>query len=295
MQKIDMSRVREIAKRYKNHQITVFSAQMAYFLFLSIFPFLVFVMALASRLNLDLDAFVFDVQNGLPSNARTMLDDLINNYLVNDSISLLVISGSFTFWSVSRSVYALMRSFNTAYGREENRGFLQIKLTGIVFTLVLIILIIVTIALPTIGKSFFDYFARFIDYPPYFVEIFYVVRTVLSIAVYVFFILLIHKVLPAGNIKVKDIIYGSVFSIAGWFVLSKGFNYFASLFTNYALVYGGLASIVILMIWMYFVSTVLILGAEINSTIKDFRNREYPFYKRPIVKADTERNQDEII
>ncbi|MHB8963542.1 MAG: YihY/virulence factor BrkB family protein, partial [Saccharofermentanales bacterium] len=229
MQKIEISRVREIAKRYKNHQITVFSAQMAYFLFLSIFPFIVFVMALASRLNLNLDAFVYDVHNGLPSYAKAMLDDLINNYLVNDSISLLVISGSFTFWSVSRSVYALMRSFNTAYGREENRSYIRIKLTGILFTLVLIVLIIVTIALPTIGKSFFDYFDRFIDYPPYFIEIFYVVRSILSIAVYVFFILLIHKVLPAGNIKAKDIIYGSVFSIAGWFILSKGFNYFATL------------------------------------------------------------------
>ncbi|MHB1454878.1 MAG: YihY/virulence factor BrkB family protein [Saccharofermentanales bacterium] len=295
MPRIDRSRVEEIAKRYKNHQITVFSAQMAYFLFLSIFPFIVFVMALASRLHLNLDAFIYNVHNGLPSNAEAMLDDLISNYLVNDSISLLVISGSFTFWSVSRSVYALMRSFNTAYGREEDRSYLQIKLTGILFTLILIILIIVTIALPTIGRSFFDYFERFTDYPPYFVEIFYVVRSILSTAVYVLFILLIHKVLPAGRIKMKDIIYGSAFSIAGWFVLSKGFNYFASLFTNYALVYGGLASIVILMIWMYFVSMVLMLGAEINSTIKDFRNREYPFYRRPTAKADTEMNQDEVI
>ncbi|MHB8963838.1 MAG: YhjD/YihY/BrkB family envelope integrity protein, partial [Saccharofermentanales bacterium] len=67
------------------------------------------------------------------------------------------------------------------------------------------------------------------------------------------------------------------------------------LFTNYALVYGGLASIVILMMWMYFISMVLMLGAEINSTIIDFRNREYPFYRRPVVKADTEQNQDEVI
>ena len=103
-------------------------------------------------------------------------------------------------------------------------------------------------------------------------------RTVLSILVYVVIILLIHKILPAGNLRVVDVIYGSVFSIAGWFVLSLAFNYFASLFTNYALVYGGLASIVILMIWTYFVCIVLMLGAEINSTIIDFKKREFPFH-----------------
>ena len=284
---INRSRIREINNRYRKHQITVFSAQMAYFLFLALFPFIVFVMALASRLNLNIDAFVRDLQNGLPADAGRMIDDLIRNYLINDSISLLVISGGFTFWSVSRSVNALMRSFNTAYGHEETRGFLRIRITGIVVTLVLIILIIVTIALPSLSRGFFDYLDRFVDYPPHFFEMFTAVRAAVSIAVYVFFILLIHQALPAGNLRAKDVIYGAVFSIAGWFILSKGFNYFASLFTNYALVYGGLASIVILMIWMYFVSTVLMLGAEINSTIRDYKARTYPFdHRRTVTSSD---------
>jgi YihY family inner membrane protein len=277
---INRSRIREIANRYKKHQITVFSAQMAYFLFLSIFPFIVFVMALASRLNLDIDAFIRNLQSGLPPDAKLMIDDLIRNYLINDSITLLIVSGGFTFWSVSRSVNALMRSFNTAYGHEESRGFVRIRVTGIVVTLVLIVLIIVTIALPSLSRGFFDYLDRFVDYPPRFFEIFTVIRAAVSVAVYVFFILLIHKALPAGDLRAMDVVYGSAFSIAGWFVLSKGFHFFASLFTNYALVYGGLASIVILMIWMYFVSTVLMLGAEINSTIRDYKARAFPFDKR---------------
>ena len=171
MNKFNLSRIKEISDRYKKHQITVFSAQMAYFLFLAIFPFIVFVMSLASRLNLDIDSFIHDIQSGLPGDAKQMIDDLIRNYLVNDSISLLVISGGFTLWSVSRSVNSLMKSFNTAYGVEESRGFIKIRLTGIVATLVMIILIIVSLALPPL-------------------------RTVLSILVYVVIILLIHKILP---------------------------------------------------------------------------------------------------
>jgi membrane protein len=280
MKRLNIPRIKEILSRYKDHHIKVFSAQMAYFLLLSIFPFVVFVMSLASRMNLNIDVFISDLHSRLPEGSTVMIDELIRNYLVNNSIALLIASGIFTFWSVSRSVNALMKSFNKAYGHKETRGFLRIWATAILVTLSLIILILVSITLPSLGKGFFDYLGNFIDLPSYAYNVFSLLRTAITIATYIVVILLIHTILPAGNLKARDVIYGSIFSILGWTLISKGFNYFASLFTNYALVYGGLASFVILMIWMYFASTILMLGAEINSTIRDYRNKNFPFDKR---------------
>ncbi|MHB1483733.1 MAG: YihY/virulence factor BrkB family protein [Saccharofermentanales bacterium] len=285
MRGIDKDRIKEIFKRFYDHQITVFSAQMAFFLFLAIFPFIIFILSLTSILNLDMNTFITILHNTFPPEVSDMITDLINNYIFTGNIGLLLISGSFTLWAVSKSVYALIRSFNVAYGFKENRSYIKFRLMGFLYTLILIFSIIVTIALPTIGDGFFTFLSRFFVFPPYFEQVFYLIRVVLNIAVYAFFILLIHKELPAGKLKYKEIMYGTLFSIIGWFVLSRGFNFFVALFTGYALVYGALASFVILMMWMYFVSTVMMLGAEINSTIICCINRIFPFDRNIFKKS----------
>lgn len=279
MKEINISQVREISNRFKNHHITAFSAQMAFFLFLSIFPFAMFILSLTSRFNLDVDGIVNNIRYGLPPESRTVFIGLVNNYLLNDSLSLLSVSGLAALWSSSRGINALMRAFNIAYGYKETRSFIKLKLTAMFYTLILVISIIVTLALPSIGMGFFDFIDNFIPVSPYVVELFYFIRTILNISVFIFFILSIHKVLPSGNLKYKDTLYGALFSIVGWFALSRSFGFFVRTFTNYSAVYGGLASIITLMMWLYFMSTVMMLGAEINSTIIAFRNRDYPFDK----------------
>lgn len=275
--KLDGSRLKEIIDRYRKHQITAYSAQMAFFLFLSIFPLAMFVLSLTSRLNLNIDSIIDNINSGLPEETKEMIINIIDNYLKNDSISLLSISGIAAIWSASRGVISLMRAFNVAYGIDETRNPLYVRIVAMFYTIIFVISIIVTLALPAIGRGFFDYLNQFFNVPNYVTSIYYPVRFILSIIVYVFFILLIHTALPSKKLKFRETISGAIFSVVGWYLLSFGFNYFVSSFTNYALVYGGLASIVTLMMWMYFISIVLMMGAEINSTIIAYRKRYYPF------------------
>ncbi len=276
---IDKSRLKEISRRYQNHQITAFSAQMAFFLFLSIFPLAMFILSLASRLNVDIDSAIKGINSGLPKDTREMLVNLINNYLKNDSVSLISISGVTALWSASRGVSSLRTAFNAAYGKEETRNPLIVKLISMFYTLIFIISIIITLALPAFGRDFFNWLDNFIDIPDYIVTFFYLLRFGLSFIVYVFFILMIHTALPAGKLKYKETIFGTLFSVVAWFLLARGFNIFVSSFTNYAIVYGGLASIVTLMMFLYFLSIVMMMGAEINSTIMAYKKNDYPFDK----------------
>jgi len=283
---IDGSRLKEISRRYQNHQITAFSAQMAFFLFLSIFPLAMFILSLASRLNIDIDAAMNNINSGLPEDTKEMILNLINNYLKNDSVSLISISGIAALWSASRGVSSLRTAFNAAYGREETRNPLIVKLISMLYTLIFIISIIITLSFPAFGRDFFKWLNNFIYIPDYVVAVFYWLRFGLSTLVYVFFILMIHTALPAGKLKYRETIYGTLFSIVAWFLLAKGFNIFVSGFTNYAIVYGGLASIVTLMMFLYFLSIVMMMGAEINSTIMAYKSNDYPFDKTIFKKGN---------
>jgi len=232
---------------------------------------------LASRLNLNTDILFENLQSALPPDISELVLTLINSYFVHNSLSLLSASGLVALWSASRGVNALTRAFNMAYGYRETRNFIKLKFTGMFYTLIIVISIIATLALPAIGQGFFDFVSRFIPIPHYIISFFYFIRLLLNIAVYVFFILSIHKVLPAGHLKYSDTLYGSLFSIIGWFLLTKAFSFFVRTFTDYAVFYGSLASIVTLMMWLYFMSTVMMLGAEINSVIMAYKKNAPPF------------------
>lgn len=271
MIKFNISQIKDITGRYRVHHITAFSAQMAFFVFLSMFPLIMFILSLASRFNLNIELMFDHIETSLPYDISQLIISFIDNYLINDSLSLLSVSGLTALWSASRGVTALMRSFNMAYGYKETRNFIILKLTGIYYTLLLIVSTIITIALPAIGLRFFHFISNYIPASIGFIDTLYTVRYLLYLMVFIFFILSVHKVLPAGKLKYRDVYYGAIFSLIGWFLLSKSFSFFVSTFTNYAAVYGGLASIATLMMWMYFMSTVLMIGAEINSVILHYR------------------------
>lgn len=259
--------MRRISKRYSEHHITAFSAQMAYFLFLSIFPFMMFLLSLAGRLNVDTQVMINVMERGMPADVSSLLGSFISSHIMVDSMSILSISGVMALWSASRAISGLIRSFNMAYGIVEKRNFAVVKLIGVAYTFMLVIAIITTLALPNIGSGFFDFLKTYITVPDYIIQMFYSVRIVLFIGVYILVIGSMHMVLPAERLYLKDIYIGAIFSIVGWYILSIVFNVFVSSFVNYTVVYGGLAAIVTLMIWMYAMSIVMMLGAEINSII----------------------------
>lgn len=271
MTQFNISQIRDITGRYREHHITAFSAQMAFFVFLSIFPLIMFILSLASRFNLNIELIFDNIESSLPEDIGYFIVNFIDNYIINDSLSLLSASGLTALWSASRGVNALMRSFNMAYGYKETRNFIILKLTGVYYTLLLIVSILITIAMPVLGLGFFHFISNYLPISVKLIDTLYSLRYLLYLMVFIFFILSVHKVLPAGKLKYRDVSYGAIFSLIGWYILSRSFNFFVSTFTNYAAVYGGLASIVIFMMWLYFMSTVLMLGAEMNSVIMQYR------------------------
>ena len=271
MTQFNISQIRDITGRYREHHITAFSAQMAFFVFLSIFPLIMFILSLASRFNLNIELIFDNIESSLPEDIGYFIVNFIDNYIINDSLSLLSASGLTALWSASRGVNALMRSFNMAYGYKETRNFIILKLTGIYYTLLLIVSILLTLALPALGLGFFHFISSYIPLSINLIDTIYSLRYLLYFLVFIFFILSIHKVLPAGKLKYKDVYHGAIFSLVGWYILSRSFSFFVGTFTNYAAVYGSLASLATLMMWLYFTSTVLMIGAELNSVIMQYR------------------------
>jgi membrane protein len=118
---------------------------------------------------------------------------------------------------------------------------------------------IVSLLLNAVVAAFGKFIARFIsNYSLYFIQ---VSDAILSFIVAAFLFSLIFKILPDAKIRWKDVLFGG-FITAVFFTLGKlGIGYYLGK-SNFTSVYGAAGSIIILMVWVYYSSIILYLGAE---------------------------------
>ena len=103
-------------------------------------------------------------------------------------------------------------------------------------------------------------------------RIFIIVKWPIAIIMIYLAIKLIYVIAPDWHILSKNTTKGAVFTTVGWTIATAIFSYYISHFANYDIFYGSLSSIVILMIWVYFLSYILVVGIAIN--VKQYKDRE---------------------
>lgn len=258
--------INEMRRRYRDHHITAFSAQMSYFFILSLFPFLIFLVALIGWFSIDNIEVVSNLSKVIPKDAS----DIVLNYVADLSrsgSSIISVSIIATLWSASKAINALMRALNIVYEVKETRGYFTIRFLGMFYTILFALAIVLALVLPSMGMGFFEFLLKYIHIPWDFVKTFTSLRWIGVLAFLGLVLGTAHMVLPNARITFRTTLPGTAFSLLGWIIISYGFSYFVQNFSRFTIIYGSLAAVIVLMIWMYFSSIILMFGGEINHYI----------------------------
>src|SRR6056297_1648920 len=261
--------LKRLVKRYIKHDISAYAALMAFFLTLSMFPFFIILFAVLAELSLDTNIIINAIELFFPVEVHNLVLEFISQNIVLRDFKLLSVSVIGTLWSSSRGIRALMLSLNMAYEVKETRNYFVVKLIDILYTLLIIIGIAFLLTLPNIGREFFAYIREYIYISPKIVEMVSLLKTfVLPIAIFLI-IMTLYMFLPNKRQPLINVLPGTVFTVIGWTILSYLFTIFINYIANFSFLYGSLSTIIILMLWLYFSSIILILGGELNSVFKD--------------------------
>lgn len=263
--------VNEMRRRYKEHHITAFSAQMSYFFILSLFPFLIFLVAIIGWFSLENVWIVSNLSTMIPREAAQIILDYIGE-LAASGTSIISVSIIATLWTASKAINALMRALNIVYEVKETRGYFTIRFLGMFYTVLFALAIVLALILPSMGRGFFDIVLKFIHVPQGFIDMFTSLRWIGVLAFLGLVLGSTHVVLPNTKISFKTTLPGTVLSLIGWTVLSYGFSYFIQNFSRFSIIYGSLTAIIVLMVWMYMSSVILMFGGEINHYILEREN-----------------------
>ncbi|WP_432408323.1 YihY/virulence factor BrkB family protein [Wukongibacter sp. M2B1] len=263
--------IEEIKSRFKYHNISAYGAQLAYFFLLSLFPFLIFLIAILSIFSISLDGAIDTLAKVAPKEAIIIINDYVRTLLPSRSINVLSVSFLATIWSASRAVNALINALNNAYEVQETRGYIRKRILAIFFTILVAFAIVLALTIPTMGMDFLLWLSKYIVLSDAVIKAWYYSRWLIITSILLLVLGSLYLVAPNKKNKFSEIIPGTIFAILGWISISLGFSYFVNNFRNYTLVYGSLGAIIVLMIWLYLSGVILIMGGEMNSLYSIYR------------------------
>lgn len=253
--------------KVKNDDIFALGAQLAYYLMLSFFPFLIFLMTVVGFSKLDSADILDGLRAILPNNVFSLVDTTVVELLGTQNAGLLGASIALTIWSASSGFRAVIKGLNKAYNVEDSRSFIKRSFVAIIFTLALVIIIMLTLAMLVFGEIIGKYILAVFPFKDIIMYVWNISRYLIVVFMMILIFASIYRYTPAKKISWGEVYPGAIVSTLGWIMVSLGFSYYINNIANYSRLYGSVGAVFVLMTWLYITSMILILGAEINSVL----------------------------
>ena len=264
LQKRPVKFILEMTDLYFSKHISRSAAELAYFLILSFFPLLICVNAFIVLLPVDLEAVLAAAAPLLPKAAYDILGEYVGYITTNQSPGLLAAGIFMTLFFASAAFRALMNIMEEIYSRKGYRGFRQI-VASVLFALLLLVTIFLSLVVLLTGGWLFQEVERLLHLDagvlPWDWQ--WMRFLLLFLLVFLFVLLVYRMAAPRGKPR-PPIMTGAFLAAVALSVFSILFSWFIGLSSRYSLVYGSLASIIILLVWLYLCGNILILGNVFN-------------------------------
>jgi membrane protein len=255
---------------------------------LAVFPFLIFGTALASFLGASQFSgtaihLIFDTW---PEAIAKPLADQVIQVLTIPRGGLLTVSVLAAAYFASNGVEALRISLNRAYRMVETRPWYFTRLASLGYVLIAV-LIFAAISILLVAVPLALNYAR--EWLPWLADTLGIVsswRIYGTLFVLTAGLMIVHLWLPAGRRKVLDVVPGVLLTLLCWLAGALIFAYYLTTFANYTATYAGLASVMIVLVFLYMISVIFILGAETNAALMKFRVRR--MFKRGVAEYEQE-------
>jgi len=247
--------------------VSMLAAGVAFFGFLALFPALIALVTLVgviadpAQITQQVESFTA----GLPPTSRQLISDQLNAITQSSGGALtigLLVSLLAALWSASSGTSNLMAAVNIAYEEKETRGFVKLRGIALLLTLGTVVFLVLTLGLIAVVPVVL----QVVPLGPLGTVLAQVLRWALLLALIIVGLAVLYRVAPDRNPpKFRWVSVGSVLAALLWLLGSVGFSLYINYFGNYNKTYGALAGVIVLLLWFFLTSYIVLLGAEINA------------------------------
>lgn len=248
-------------------EMLVLPGQLAFFFILSIVPTITLIGYVAGLLNLSTDVIYNFLAKAFSSNVAKVL-------IVHPYKSLgagYIITMLFGFYFASNGAASIIVTSNSIYG-VENKPFIKRRIKALLMTFVIILLFIFMIIVPVLGNKITEMIAYVNmkqSVTTKILQVFNFLKGPITWFIMFIFIKLIYTMAPDKKTESRHTNKGAIFTTFGWVLSTNIYSYYITHFAKYDVFYGGLANLVVLMLWFFLLAYILTIGIALNQKVEE--------------------------
>ena len=242
------------------------AAELSYFLLFSMFPLLMFVNSILAQLDITLEG-ITPVLEMLPKSLQRLITGYLAQLSGPPSFSPMLIGIGLTLYFLSRAVRSMMRTVNDIYHVEVTRGMVKDVLISLGITAGFLISVVCSFVLVVAGRTLLRLLPQAFPIPQAALDVTHDASFLVMIAFIFAFLMLFNRIVPNLHLKFREVWPGALFSLVAWILVSWAFSFYVDNMARYSVLYGSLGTIIVLMLWLYIVSMLLLMGPQLNHTL----------------------------
>ncbi len=285
--------LKNLAYRLKTQDIMTYSAALSFYFLQASIPLMMVLVSVVSTVLKGNEKIIYDFLDLVPkSTADLIIRALDIMFASTQSAAVTTVTILFALWSATSGVNKLIMAINHAYGLSHQSKAIKQRLMSILFTIVFIVFIVFLLIFQIYGPQIInilddkilgitekflgknlEYIVDFLSSP-----IFTILTTAIPLLIMAAALGIFYKYAPGNSenrIPFKQALTGGIFTTVAIYVTSFVYSYFINNFSNKSVIYGALAGILALFIWLLILSSLLIIGAVVIAAFREGYRDEY--------------------
>lgn len=258
-----------LVRRYFDHRVARDGAALTYYLLFAIFPLLVFLSNLVALFAVDLRAALHEFSAVIPIGVIELVEQYLLDISAQSSRTMLSFSLVFSIYFPMRAVSQLFLSMRKAYGMGRPKHVLRHWIKVLLYTLCFLLALVLNLLLATVGDRILRFVSDYIYLSETFITLWNTLRFVLLGLVAFIVLAALYAFLQEDRHIFFHVWPGVLFSLFAWLALSALFSLYVENIGRYSTLYGSIATIIVLLLWLNLTANALIMGAEFNAVYRE--------------------------
>ena len=260
-------------KLYDDDQVMTNAATITLFMVMSLFPMLMILLWLMSRMTLSPDVLLKITRSILPQDMMELVESVVTDlYEKSLSVSALSITVIMALWSSSTGISFLVTGLNRVYKREEQRNWFVHRALCLLYTGIFLLIILLVMVFLVYGSKFRVFLVSVWPVLENWTILITILQNGIAIGGMILFFLAVYNIFPQKRLPYRKQMPGAITATIGWYGFSAIYAIYIRNSKNLAFMYGSLALIIVFLVWMYVCMNIVLIGGEINFL---YNNRYY--------------------
>ena len=244
-------------------ELKILPGHLAFFFILSLVPLITLISFICSSLSFSIDDITAILTRFMPSDVSNLVYNLLSN---TNGLNLSFFTMIVGFYIASNSSHSIILISNMLYGIE-NRNYLYRRIKAFLILIMLMAIFAFTLIIMVFGNNILSFILSldvFSNISNDIYNLFVYIKYPVSFLLTYFFIMATYTMAPDTKISSRYVSKGALFTTICWIIVTAVYSYYANNLAHYNIWYGSLSSIVVLMVWFYIISYILVIGIAIN-------------------------------